>query len=111
MPREWSARVSSASASSTKGSNSVLAVGRAAIGKTHDKLRELVHADLYNLEPMSAELRGYDACFFCLGVSSAGMKEAEYRRITYDLTVSAAQLLSRLNPGFGLHLCVGRRHR
>jgi uncharacterized protein YbjT (DUF2867 family) len=81
-----------------EGVTSVLAVGRAASGKTHDKLRELVHADLYNLEPVSAELCGYDACFFCLGVSSAGMKEAEYRRITYDLTVSAAQLLSRLNP-------------
>jgi uncharacterized protein YbjT (DUF2867 family) len=76
----------------------VLAVGRAATGKQHDKLRELVRADLYDLSPVAEELTGYDACLFCLGVSSAGMKEADYRRVTYDLTLGAARLLAERNP-------------
>jgi uncharacterized protein YbjT (DUF2867 family) len=76
----------------------VLAVGRAATGKQHDKLRELVRADLSDLSPVAEELTGYDACLFCLGVSSAGMKEADYRRVTYDLTLGAARLLAERNP-------------
>jgi len=64
----------------------VLTVGRAATGQTHAKLRERVEPDLLHLAPIA----GYDACFFCLGVTSSGMSEADYRRITYDVTLAAA---------------------
>ncbi len=77
----------------------VLTVVRSATGQTHEKLRELLHEDFYDLSAIADQLTGYDACFFCLGVSSAGMKEAEYQRVTYDLTLAAAQLLVKLNPG------------
>ncbi len=77
----------------------VLAVGRSPVEQQHPKLRQLVVADLTNLQPYEAELRGYNACFFCLGVSSGGMKEPEYTRLTYDLTLGVASLLARLNPG------------
>ena len=77
----------------------VLAVGRSPLGKTDPKLRELIRADLFDYGDVEAQLGGYDACFFCLGVSSLGMKEADYRRITYDLTLAAARTLGRLNPG------------
>ncbi|HYB78359.1 MAG TPA: epimerase [Thermoplasmata archaeon] len=78
---------------------SVLSVGRSATGQQHPKLREVVHADLNGLTPIQDHLQGYDACFFCLGVSSAGMSEEEYRRVTYDLTISVAHTLARLNSG------------
>jgi len=77
----------------------VLAVGRSSTGQQHPKLREVVHADLNGLTPIQDHLRGFDACFFCLGVSSAGMGEDEYRRVTYDLTVAVAHTLSQLNSG------------
>ena len=77
----------------------VLAVGRTPTGKEDAKLRELVRADLYDLTPVADELTGFDACLFCLGVSSAGMSEADYRRVTHDLTLSAARLLASRNPG------------
>jgi uncharacterized protein YbjT (DUF2867 family) len=76
----------------------VLSIGRSKTGQQHPKLREIVHADIADLAPIEAQLTGYDACFFTLGVSSVGMKEADYRRITYDLTLSAAQTLVKLNP-------------
>src|SRR4051812_22773381 len=76
----------------------VLAVGRGATGRTGAKLRELLRPDLTDLTAIEAELTGFDACFFCLGVSSAGLNEATYRRITYDLTMSVADRLARLNP-------------
>jgi uncharacterized protein YbjT (DUF2867 family) len=63
------------------------------------KLRELIHHELANLPPIEAELAGFDACFFTLGVSSGGMKEADYDRITYGLTLAAAETISRINPG------------
>jgi uncharacterized protein YbjT (DUF2867 family) len=77
----------------------VTAVGRNPLGQQHAKLREILHADLFDLSAIEDQLRGYDACFFCLGVSSAGMKEADYSRITYDLTLGVAATLVRLNPG------------
>jgi uncharacterized protein YbjT (DUF2867 family) len=77
----------------------VLAVGRSATGNTDPKLREIVHKDLADLAPIESELSGSDACFFCLGVASAGMKEADYRRVTFDITIAAATTLVRLNPG------------
>jgi uncharacterized protein YbjT (DUF2867 family) len=76
----------------------VLSVGRTATGVTHPKLRELVRPDLFDLAPVQHELPGYDACFYCLGVSSVGMTERDYRRITYDLTIEVAQQLLRQNP-------------
>jgi uncharacterized protein YbjT (DUF2867 family) len=77
---------------------SVVAVGRTATGVRHEKLRDLVHKDLLDLSPIEGELAGQDACFFCLGVSSAGMSEADYRRITYDVTMEAARVLAADNP-------------
>ncbi|MEV0385165.1 NAD(P)H-binding protein [Nonomuraea sp. NPDC050643] len=77
----------------------VLAVGRNATGVAHDKLREIRHADLLDLAAIEGELGGHDACFFCLGVSSAGMGERAYRRVTYDFTLSVAETLARLSPG------------
>ena len=76
----------------------VLVIGRAPTGQKHDKLVEIVHADLFDLAPIEAELAGWDACFFCLGISSAGMKEADYTRVTYDLTLAVAEVLARRNP-------------
>jgi uncharacterized protein YbjT (DUF2867 family) len=76
----------------------VLAVGRASVGRQHAKLREVVQPDLFDLSPVRDELAGHDACFFCLGVSSAGMKEADYRRITYDLTLAVARMLAETTP-------------
>jgi uncharacterized protein YbjT (DUF2867 family) len=76
----------------------VLAVVRRPTGKAHEKLEELVVKDFTDYSAVEARLRGYDACLFCLGVSAAGMKEQEYRRITYDYTLAAAKTLARLNP-------------
>jgi uncharacterized protein YbjT (DUF2867 family) len=77
----------------------VRAVGRHAVGTRHPKFSEVVHPNLFDCSPIEADLAGYDACFFCLGVSSAGMKEADYARLTYDLTLAVARILARLNPG------------
>ena len=75
----------------------VLSIGRSATGQNHPKLRELVHRDLLDFSAIENELAGFDACFFCLGVSSAGMQETDYRRVTYDITMAAGQTLARLN--------------
>ncbi len=77
----------------------VLTIGRSGTGQTHEKLRELVLPDLTRYESVSAELTGYDACFFCLGVSSAGTSENDYRRITHDIAVAAARALVAASPG------------
>ncbi len=76
-----------------------MTVGRTATGLHHEKLREIVHRDLTSYAGIESELAGFDACFFCLGVSSSGMKEADYERITFGLTLEAAETLSRINPG------------
>jgi uncharacterized protein YbjT (DUF2867 family) len=76
----------------------VLAVGRNSCGVSHPKLAELIRSDFINYSDAKAGLTGFDACFFCLGVSSAGMTEAAYHRLTYDLTVAAAEALAPLNP-------------
>jgi uncharacterized protein YbjT (DUF2867 family) len=78
---------------------SVLAVGRSPIGITHPKLRELQRTDFLDYADLASELAAIDACFFCLGVSSAGMREAEYSRQTFDITLSAARGLSAARPG------------
>jgi uncharacterized protein YbjT (DUF2867 family) len=76
----------------------VLAVNRKSLGRTHPKLRECLIPDFLALDRFVADLSGYDACFFCAGVSSAGMSEADYTRVTYDLTLSFAGKLASLNP-------------
>jgi len=76
----------------------VLVINRKPGGVAHPKLREILHEDFFNLPPIERQLIGFDACFFCLGVSSIGMSEAEYTHITYDLTLNVARLLAKLNP-------------
>ena len=78
---------------------SVLVVGRSPTGQAHPKLREIVHGDLHDLTAIAADLEGLDACFFCLGVSSAGMTEDAYTRVTYDLTLDVARALLARSPG------------
>lgn len=77
---------------------SVLVVGRRSCNWTHPKLTEIIHRDMFDLTAIEDRLRGYNACFFCLGVSSVGMNEADYTRTTYDLTMNVAKTLARLNP-------------
>ena len=76
----------------------VLTIGRTGTGAQHPKLREVVHQDMWHYASIEAELSGLDACFFCLGVASAGMSEADYEAVTYGITMAAAETLSRLNP-------------
>jgi uncharacterized protein YbjT (DUF2867 family) len=76
----------------------VLAVGRRPTGVRHPKLREAELADFTDLSPIEGELAGYDACFYCLGVSSVGMDEAAYTRISYDFPIAAARVLAKLDP-------------
>lgn len=76
----------------------VLSIVRAPSSQTNPKLRELVHADFLNYATIESELTGFDACFFCLGVTSAGMSEAQYTQITHDFTLAAATTLAKLNP-------------
>ena len=76
----------------------VVTIGRSAAGVRHPKAREIVHPDLWHYDSIESDLTGLDACFFCLGVSSAGMAEADYERVTYGITLAAAEVLSRLNP-------------
>ena len=76
----------------------VVSVVRRPTGVTHEKLTEIVHKDFFDYTAIEPALSDLDACFFCLGVSSVGMKEEDYRHITYDLTMAAAKTLHRLNP-------------
>jgi len=76
----------------------VLVINRRPGGVSHPKLREIIHQDFFDLTPVAAELAGYNACFFCLGVSSVGMSTDAYRRSTYELTMSVARLLAGQNP-------------
>jgi uncharacterized protein YbjT (DUF2867 family) len=76
----------------------VKTVGRTATEVRDGKLREVIHQDLFNYSSIESELSGFDACFFCLGITSAGMQEADYERVTYGITMAAAETLSRLNP-------------
>ena len=78
--------------------DAVLVVGRRTCGVTHAKLRELLRRDFFDYSDVSAELASLDACFFCLGVSAAGMNEVEYYRLTYQLTMAAAKAVSTHSP-------------
>jgi uncharacterized protein YbjT (DUF2867 family) len=90
------------------GVKSVLAVGRSPTGQSHPKLRELRHDNFTDFSAIESQLTGYDACFFCLGVSSVGMDEPRYRRLTYDITMAAATTLAKLNPGLVFTYVTGR---
>jgi uncharacterized protein YbjT (DUF2867 family) len=76
----------------------VVTVGRSSTGTQHKKLSEIVQPDMFHYSNIEAKLRGFDACFFCLGVSSAGLSEQQYENLTFTLTLAAAETLSRLNP-------------
>lgn len=78
---------------------SVLAIGRSPTGQSHAKLGERRVLDPSNLEDVASQLAGYDACFFSAGATAVGLTEAQYTRVTFDLTVGAATTLSRINPG------------
>jgi hypothetical protein len=82
-----------------QGVESVLAIGRTATGQSHAKLGDLVLKDPGGLAGVRDQVSGYDACFFCLGITSLGLTEAAYTRITRDIAVNAAQTLIALNPG------------
>ncbi len=75
----------------------VLVINRKPCGVSHPKLKEIIHQDFFNLNPIAEQLKGYNACYFCLGVSSVGMNEADYRKMTYDLTLYAANVLLQQN--------------
>lgn len=77
---------------------SVVAMSRSGVGRTHDKLREILHADFFNYDGLQSEFARCDTCFFCLGVTSVGLNEAEYSHLTYDLTTAAARSMVTANP-------------
>lgn len=76
----------------------ILIVTRKPSGVSHPKVKEIIHQDFSNAEPIKEQLKGYNACFFCLGVSSVGMKEDEYYALTYTLTLGFAKTLSEASP-------------
>jgi uncharacterized protein YbjT (DUF2867 family) len=76
----------------------VLVLGRRSCGVSHPKLKEIVHPDLYDIRPIAGQLTGYNACYFCLGIGSVGMKEADFFKVTYTLTLGIATVLSTQNP-------------
>lgn len=78
--------------------DSVVAIVRTPTGRSHPKLREILRADFFNYEGLHDEFQSCDACFFCLGVSSAGMSESKYSHLTYDLTLAAARALAESAP-------------
>jgi uncharacterized protein YbjT (DUF2867 family) len=78
---------------------SILLLARRPTGVTNSKVNEIVIPDLFNIKAVEDKLEGYDACFFCLGVSSVGMKEDAYTKVTYDLTIYIAEKLSSINHG------------
>ena len=77
----------------------VLAILRSTSGRSHPRLRELIRTDFLDYSDARETLRGYDACFFCLGVTAVGKTEEEYRRLTFDITMAAARMMAELNPG------------
>jgi uncharacterized protein YbjT (DUF2867 family) len=87
---------------------SVLAVGRSPTGQRHARLREILHDNFLDFSGIESQLAGFDACFFCLGVSSVGMSEERYRHLTYDITLAAARTLAKLNPGMVFIYVTGR---
>lgn len=87
----------------------VLVVGRKACGKTHPKLKELLVPNFFELNEIKSQLKGYDACFYCAGISSTGMNEQDYRYITYDTTLAFADTLLEINPNLAFCFISGSR--
>jgi nucleoside-diphosphate-sugar epimerase len=77
---------------------SVLVINRRPLGLKHEKLKEIIHEDFFNVSPIKEELQGYNACYFCLGISSVGLSEEKYHHFTYDLTTHFASAVIELNP-------------
>jgi len=77
--------------------DSVLVINRKPCGYTHPKLKEIIHLDFFNFAPIEAQLSGYNACFFCLGITSVGADDDTYYKMTYTLTMHIAETLSKLN--------------
>jgi uncharacterized protein YbjT (DUF2867 family) len=86
----------------------ILSVGRSASGQQHPKLTEIIRDNFLDYSDIEPQLTGFDACFFCLGVSSVGMDAERYRHLTYDITMAAANTLVRLNPGMVFTYVTGR---
>jgi nucleoside-diphosphate-sugar epimerase len=76
----------------------ILVLSRQTCNINHDKLREIIHEDFFDFSEIKEQLKGFDACFFCLGVSAAGLDEKKYSKITYDLTLGFAQIMLEQNP-------------
>ena len=83
--------------------DSVLVINRKSIGLNHDKLKEVIHSDFFELSAIESGLTGYNTCFFCLGVSSVGLSEQDYHRLTYELTVNFAK--TALNANRNMTFC------
>jgi uncharacterized protein YbjT (DUF2867 family) len=79
------------------GVENVLVITRRSTGYSHPKLKEIIHRDFSNMTDLKDQLKGYNACYFCLGVTSMGKKETEYRKLTYTLTLNFATILADLN--------------
>ena len=79
---------------------SILVINRQSCTITHPKLKEIIHSDMFDLSAIEQELKGYDTCFYCLGVSAAGLTEQTYHKMTYDLTIQTAELFLKLNTNF-----------
>ena len=76
----------------------VLVIGRKSCGIQNEKLEEILHQDFTDYSSIKSQLAGYDACFFCLGISVVGLSEEQYTRITYDFAISAAEAIKEMNP-------------
>ena len=76
----------------------ILLINRKPSGYTHPKVEEILHSDFSNISVLTSQVGGYDACFFCLGVSSIGMNEEQYTKVTYDLTLGFAKTMAEVNP-------------
>ena len=76
----------------------VLVVNRRPCGVNHPRLKEIIYADFFDISPIMSQLAGYNACFFCAGISSVGIKEPEYYKLTYTLTMHFARILCKINP-------------
>ncbi len=87
--------------------NNILVIGRSSCGVEHEKVREIIHTDLGDLTPLKDSLVGYDACFYCMGISSVGVSEDVYTKLCYDLPVHAATVLSEINPNMTFQYVTG----
>ena len=90
------------------GVSAVVVVGRTSVGRSHSKMREILHRDFFDFDALTDEFTGADACLFCLGVSSVGKKEPGYRRITKDITLAAAEVIGRASPSVVFEYISGR---